>query len=393
MIKSIREFLAITRKPSLHLSLGVLAFGGFIAGILFWGGFNTALEVTNTEEFCISCHEMKDNVYQELQETIHWKNHAGVRATCPDCHVPHNWTDKIARKMQASKEVWGKLFGTINTREKFLAKRAELAQHEWDRFTANNSLECKNCHDYQSMDFETMSERAKVQMKMAAERDQSCLDCHKGIAHKLPDNMNSGEGALAELEAMASSSLLAGKQYYSVRQLALFEDQALQKHAGELNAATPVTIIEKSDQAIKVELDVWRKNKGFGRVMYEDFAMNINAGFLSPEVAQSENFVTTHGEVKEDELTGLPWQAIKVQVWMRSGSLADSNDELWGYAESKYKTSCSVCHSSPAVNHFDANTWPGMFNGMLSFVNFDGDTQALILKYLQYHSSDFDKHH
>ena len=84
-----------------------------MCGILFWGAFNTALELTNTEKFCTGCHEMHDNVYQELQRTIHFSNRSGVRATCPDCHVPHNWTDKIARKMQASKEVWGKIFGTI----------------------------------------------------------------------------------------------------------------------------------------------------------------------------------------------------------------------------------------------------------------------------------------
>ena len=34
----------------------------FIAGIIFWGGFNTAMDATNELEFCISCHEMKDNV-------------------------------------------------------------------------------------------------------------------------------------------------------------------------------------------------------------------------------------------------------------------------------------------------------------------------------------------
>lgn len=86
-------------RPAVHISLGVLTMGGFIAGVIFWGGFNTALEATNTEEFCISCHTMRDNVYVELQDTVHWKNHSGVRATCPDCHVPHNWTDKIARKI------------------------------------------------------------------------------------------------------------------------------------------------------------------------------------------------------------------------------------------------------------------------------------------------------
>ena len=126
------------RLPSRHYSLGFLTVAGFIAGILFWGGFNTALEATNTEAFCTSCHEMQDNVFEELKTTIHYSNRSGVRATCPDCHVPHNWTDKIARKMQASKEVWGKIFGTINTREKFLDERLILATHEWNRLKAND---------------------------------------------------------------------------------------------------------------------------------------------------------------------------------------------------------------------------------------------------------------
>lgn len=178
-------------RPAVHISLGVLTMGGFIAGVIFWGGFNTALEATNTEEFCVSCHTMRDNVYVELQETVHWKNHSGVRATCPDCHVPHNWTDKIARKMQASKEVFAQVFGNYDEPGVFEERRIELAKHEWDRFSANKSLECKNCHNYESMDFEQMSPTARIQMKQAAEKDQSCVDCHKGIAHKLPAGMDS----------------------------------------------------------------------------------------------------------------------------------------------------------------------------------------------------------
>ncbi|NMP15044.1 MULTISPECIES: cytochrome c3 family protein [unclassified Thalassotalea] len=176
------------KRPSVHYSLGTLVIGGFVAGIIFWGGFNTALEVTNTEEFCTGCHEMSDNVYQELKPTIHFTNRSGVRATCPDCHVPHNWTDKIARKMQASKEVWGKIFGTISTREKFLAKRRELAEHEWARLKANDSLECRNCHNFDYMDFTAQSSRASDQHSTSlASGEKTCIDCHKGIAHELPD--------------------------------------------------------------------------------------------------------------------------------------------------------------------------------------------------------------
>jgi len=184
----LRRYWRTLTRPSAYYSLGFLTIGGFIGGVVFWGAFNTALEFTNTEQFCTSCHEMRDNPYQELQPTIHFTNRSGVRAKCSDCHVPHDWTNKIARKMQASKEVWGWIFGTINTRDKFLDKRLELAQHEWARLKANDSLECRNCHLYDSMDFTRQSRRAQFAHSTALEkREKTCIDCHKGIAHRLPN--------------------------------------------------------------------------------------------------------------------------------------------------------------------------------------------------------------
>lgn len=188
MIGFLKKYWGILRRPAVHFSLGALTIGGFFAGIIFWGGFNTAMELTNTEQFCTGCHEMRDNVFVELKSTIHYTNRSGVRAVCSDCHVPHNWTDKIARKMQASKEVWGKIFGTIDTREKFEAHRLTLAQHEWRRLKANDSLECRNCHQFNSMDFTRQSKRAVDAHSTAlANGEKTCIDCHKGIAHTLPD--------------------------------------------------------------------------------------------------------------------------------------------------------------------------------------------------------------
>lgn len=185
------EIWRVLVRPSSVFGLGVLITAGLVAGVIFWGAFNTALELTNTETFCTGCHEMRDNVFEELKSTIHFANRSGVRASCPDCHVPHNWTNKIARKMQASKEVWGHLFGFINTREKFLDHRLELALHEWARFKANDSLECRNCHNFQFMDFTRQSPRAAEQHGTAlAKGEKTCIDCHKGIAHQLPDMHN-----------------------------------------------------------------------------------------------------------------------------------------------------------------------------------------------------------
>ena len=187
MLAALKRYWKIIRRPSAHFSLGFLTVGGFIGGIVFWGGFNTAMEFTNTETFCTGCHEMRDNPFAELKHTIHFTNRSGVRAKCSDCHVPHEWTVKMARKIQASKEVWGKIFGTIDTPEKFQAKRLELARREWARFKANDSLECRNCHNYEYMDFTRQSQRAQhMHSTYLASREKTCIDCHKGIAHRLP---------------------------------------------------------------------------------------------------------------------------------------------------------------------------------------------------------------
>lgn len=339
-------------RPAVHISLGVLTLGGFIAGVIFWGGFNTALEATNTEEFCISCHTMRDNVYQELQTTVHWKNHSGVRATCPDCHVPHEWTAKIARKMQASKEVFAQIFGDLDTPEKFEERRIELAKHEWDRFAANKSLECKNCHNYESMDFDQMSATARIQMKQAAERDQSCIDCHKGIAHNLPKNMESSSGLIGELEGMASNTKYSnGETLVSVRFLPVYEDDQAKVEAGLLNPASEVKVLTEKGDMMQVEINGWRKSKGFGRVIQEDFGMNIAVASLLKEAAMSDAIVTT-GEQKVDDMTGLPWEQVSAKVWMKKEAMLNDINPVWEKAREAYKTNCSVCHTQPDEAHF-----------------------------------------
>ncbi|SMH39595.1 NapC/NirT family cytochrome c [Maritimibacter sp. HL-12] len=186
--RPLRWFWNVLWAPAGTLGLGFLTLGGFIGGVIFWGAFNTALEITNTEEFCISCHEMEANVYEEMSRTIHFSNRSGVRASCPACHVPHEWTDKIARKMQASKEVWGHVFGTISTREKFLDHRLVMAKREWARLKANDSLECRNCHSDVAMDLSRQAPRAaEIHTEYLLSGERTCIDCHKGIAHDLPD--------------------------------------------------------------------------------------------------------------------------------------------------------------------------------------------------------------
>ncbi len=185
--------LAMLRRPSAKYSMLSILVVSFFGGIFFWGGFNTGMEATNQLEFCIGCHEMRNTVYEEYKKTIHYSNRTGVRAICSDCHVPKDWTHKMLRKIQASKEVWGKITGVIDTPEKFEAHRLQLAENEWARMKASDSRECRNCHTFDAMNAEMQKLRGSKMHKIGIAEKKTCIDCHKGIAHKKPKGMKEDE--------------------------------------------------------------------------------------------------------------------------------------------------------------------------------------------------------
>ncbi len=174
-------------RPSRRFSLGAIFIIGGIAGIILWGGFNTFMEFSNTLTFCTSCHEMEAIPYAEYKKSVHYKNASGVRVICSDCHVPKEWTAKLLRKMRATNELFHWMAGTIGTRDKFEAKRLELAEHVWASMKASDSRECRNCHIYEAMDFHKQSRRAARKMQQGIEEGKTCIECHKGIAHRLPE--------------------------------------------------------------------------------------------------------------------------------------------------------------------------------------------------------------
>ena len=145
-------------------------------------------KLTNTEKFCTTCHEMRANVFEELKTTIHFTNRSGVRATCPDCHVPHEWTDKIARKMQASKEVWGQIFGT-STR----ARSFSTTGWSWRCTSGRGSRRTTRSNAATATAPSRWTSPGKARAPSAAHQrflftgEKTCIDCHKGIAHRLPD--------------------------------------------------------------------------------------------------------------------------------------------------------------------------------------------------------------
>lgn len=163
------------------LALGLM----FVGGIAFVWAVDFGIKTTNTLEFCTSCHTMQTN-FEEYKESRHYKNTSGVQADCADCHVPKELGPKLVTKIVAAKDVYHEIMGTIDTPEKFEARRWYLANQVWKRMEASDSRECRSCHDYADMDLSEQSRSARSRHSAAQDKGQTCIECHKGVAHHEP---------------------------------------------------------------------------------------------------------------------------------------------------------------------------------------------------------------
>jgi nitrate/TMAO reductase-like tetraheme cytochrome c subunit len=175
-------------SPSARLGWGVIFMAGGLSALVLWAGFSTFMAYSNTLDFCTSCHEMEQNVYREYKKTVHYSNRTGVRVICSDCHVPRQWAAKLVRKIQATNELYHWLLGSIDTAEKFEAQRLEMAERVWAKLERNDSLACRNCHTFEAMDFSLQGRRPKRKHPQAKKEGKTCINCHKGIAHRLPED-------------------------------------------------------------------------------------------------------------------------------------------------------------------------------------------------------------
>ena len=182
-----KRVIARVRGLVAHNKAYVVLLVGFVVGIFGLSLFGTSMIYTSTEAFCASnCHEMSYNA-SEYRDTIHDKNRTGMRAICPDCHVPHAPVPLYIAKMGALNDLWTHhVTRLVDTKEKYEAQRPRMATRVWTYMKGNDSRECRYCHDDTKMDPEKQSDIAKARHAKAKKEKMTCIDCHYGIAHTVP---------------------------------------------------------------------------------------------------------------------------------------------------------------------------------------------------------------
>lgn len=168
--------------------LGIPAGGllAFLLGIGFAGGSLGGLHYTSIESFCTSCHEMAAP-FQEYRQGAHYSNKFGIRATCADCHIPPTFVAGLLRHAgSGATDAWEHMTFELNTSAKYEAHRLTMAKSVWKDLKATDSAECRSCHTPSAMAFDKQPAAAANEHKSMAKDGTTCIDCHKGIAHMLP---------------------------------------------------------------------------------------------------------------------------------------------------------------------------------------------------------------
>ena len=190
------------RRPKSKWLVGIPvgAWCMFVFGVAAMLGFEVVMYQTATEKFCTtSCHSMEAFAAPEWRDSIHYSNRSGVKAICSDCHIPKVYPQSLwAKAYDGGRHMVGELLGIIDTREQYEKRRVPMSEYVWRGMKRNDSRECRNCHDPDLFEVASQNERAARAHQRGFQEGKTCIDCHKGIAHKTPDEVAEELAGLSE---------------------------------------------------------------------------------------------------------------------------------------------------------------------------------------------------
>lgn len=374
-------------KPAAIGVTAVVAAGAALAG---WGAFTVVLDKTNTLEFCISCHSMQSTVYQEYLKSPHYQNASGVRAVCADCHVPKDLPHKLVAKAMAVKDVWHTMLGTIDTTEKFEKNRLHLAKAVWAKMESTDSRECRSCHKQDAMDVHKQRPKAQAVMQKGLAKGETCISCHKGIAHKLPDMSGGYRAMLNDIKDAALSGKGRGDALYAIETSPFYIDlptDAESKGEGSVFPLTAAKVLDRKGDYLKVAIDGWVQ-EGAERLLVAAKGRRMFEVAVSPQAVGAFKL----GDAIVDEDTGLSWQQGSVTGWVKAAAFSADRAGLDAYGAEVASAACGACHTQPQSDHFLANQWIGVVKDMKSGTALSAEEVRFLVAYFQSHAKDMGKH-
>lgn len=358
-----------------------------VAGVLLViAGGVTVLHKTSDTAFCVSCHSM-ERPLAEYQGSIHFQNHAGIRAECADCHIPEQPIGWMTTKLAATKDLLGELTGKLDSEEKYNAHKLAMAESVWKKMKADDSATCRSCHSFVAMDILAQQPEARKAHPVAMKEGQTCIDCHRGVAHILPDMRDSNASGAAQLVALASATKTGNGPLYPISTQPFTLSPEGGPAAGTLFPATRLTAYQQKNGRTEAELQGWQQDGAPG-VIYAAMGKRIISALVTGDAAPQIKILSS----QQDQQTETLWHRVSLRLWTATDVLVEDREKIWQYAAGLMSANCTGCHGLTTPDHYTANQWTGVIKGMASRTSLDKEQLRLLTRYAQQHASDMAQH-
>jgi len=353
--------------------IALLIVVGIGVGWLTLGGTAAVMHYTSSTEFCLSCHSM-ETAFKEYQGSVHFSNAKGIRAECSDCHIPSDPMSYLVTKIRATKDIYHEyITGKIDTSEKYEAHREALAEMVWEQFRANDSATCRSCHDYDAMETYAQSRESAKMHAYGIENNQTCIDCHKGVAHFAPQH---------ELDSKAFDTLVSFTKQTASNASTVYPISVIDVgDLGTINPTTELEVVSVDGDARTVKLQAYQM-KGAEQVLYMGEGQRSIVATLTEKGQQS----LQTGEFKAD-VYGNEWRMVSLTGEI-SSPVVDTLDPVWAYAEELDNVYCSTCHAKIPSNHFTVNAWGPVAKSMGDRTDISAENLEILTKFFQHHAKD-----
>nr|VFK54065.1 MAG: NapC/NirT cytochrome c family, N-terminal region [Candidatus Kentron sp. TUN]VFK56087.1 MAG: NapC/NirT cytochrome c family, N-terminal region [Candidatus Kentron sp. TUN] len=208
----------------------------------------------------------------------------------------------------------------------------------------------------------------------------TCIDCHKGFVHRLPDMAGEIKKAEEYFRTILAADTLTGDQLYTVMGVSLYSGSKVDDTIiAELELGTPITVLERNDDRlwIRIQGRQYQANKHTLYSMGNQMLVLLRTHGIP---------LTISGDTIRDEATGLYWQYAEMEGWISREGLSSDITSLWDYGEAIYQNGCIRCHMVFSPSDFWATQWRDYVRNMRCKTNFSPEQVNILLKYLEYHA-------
>ncbi len=152
-------------------------------------------------------------------------------------------------------------------------------------------------------------------------------------------------------------------------------------YLGKIAAASPVTVLQKQGQKVKVRVEGW--------TLVEYPTQIFSAPGVRIEYASFDenNVVKTNPKAGEKVVQGNKWVKATAEGWIDARTLTSDLNGLWKKGAARHQQACSSCHAAPQPDHLTANQWASTLperGGRVGHTR--AGVNALMFKYLQTHA-------